>query len=113
MVVPSIHVLIKTFESLSKNCSSRFVAELHSSIDRRLSCYEECSAFWIAAALNAHFKLKWCTSAESDKFKSILIEKVTEANAKQTEVVDSTTTRTQKKKESLSFFDTLKINFFQ
>ena len=54
-----------------------------------------------AAALDPHFKLKWCTSAESDKFESILIEKVTKANAKPTEVVDSTTelaTSTQKKK---------------
>ena len=65
MVVPSIHVLIKTFESLSENYSSRFVAELRPSIDRRLSCYEECSAFWIAAALDPHYKLKCGIAGEN------------------------------------------------
>ena len=49
MVVSCVHVLKKTFESLSEKFSTRFVAQLCSSIDKRLTRYEECDAFLTAA----------------------------------------------------------------
>ena len=70
----------------------------------------------LSGLLLPRFKLKWCTSAESDKFESSLIDKVTRANVTPSEVVliaDNTTepaTSSTQKKPSLSFFDSLMTN---
>ena len=112
MVVPCVRVLKKTFKSLSEKFSTRFVAQLCSSIDKQLTRCEECDAFLTAATLNPRFKLKWCTNAEGSILESNLIDKVKQANPNSSEdvAVVNILVATPKKKESLSFFDSLMTN---
>ena len=120
MAVPCVRVLKETMLSLSQKYSSRFVAALQASVEKRLTRYENCDAFLIASALDPRFKLKWCTSSEVDSLKSNLIRKIKEANPStdiqvnsQSECTPSSgvpSTSTGQKKQSLTFFDTLMNN---
>ena len=51
-------VLKSTIDSLSHKYTSRFVATLKSSIDKRLTMYENIDAFLLASALDPRFKVQ-------------------------------------------------------
>ncbi len=76
MIVPCIRVLKSTVEDLSHKYTSRFVTTLKSSINKRLSMYEDIDEFLLASALDPRFKLKWCSSNECLRIKGLLVSKL-------------------------------------
>ena len=118
MIVPCIRVLKASMAKLSNKFLTWLVSALKTSVDDRLSLYEEREAFLFASALDPRFKLKWCSS--SDEYSSIkakFVAKVKSANAEDVVVESShdasqstsssVTGENHKKNKSLSFFDEL------
>ena len=77
MILPVVRGLRNEINELHKKFKSRFVSTLKSSIDARLSKYEQ-ECFKVAAALDPRWKLAWCTTLlEATDIKQLVIEKVT------------------------------------
>ena len=77
MILPVVRGLRNEINKLHKKSKSRFVSTLKSSIDARLSKYEQ-ECFKLAAALDPWWKLAWCTTLlEATDIKQLVIEIVT------------------------------------
>ena len=64
LVIPCVRGLWAEMEELSSTYKSKMVATLRSSIDKRLTKFEQTENFQIAAALDPRWKLAWCTPEE-------------------------------------------------
>ena len=78
VVLPIVRGLRTELAKLEKKFLSSFVATLKSSLDSRLSQYEEDLTFQLAAALDPRWKLAWCTPEESANLRKIIFQKVNE-----------------------------------
>ena len=77
MVIPCIRGLRAELEELGKK-SSKLASTLKSSLERRLSRYEQEEALQMAAALDPRLKLDWCHDEERAAVKELVKDKVLE-----------------------------------
>ena len=91
VILPVVRGLRSEINDLHHKFKSRFVATLKSSIDSRLTKYEQ-ECFKLAAALDPRWKLAWCATQESKDVKQLIIQKVTilyESNPQATTRIES------------------------
>ena len=111
-IIPSIRGLHVSLDSLSLKYKSPMVQTLKSSLERRMSSYEDCEHFLIAAILDPRFKLNWCVDLEKPQLKQRFI-----AIVKNSDIVLANTTSTwtsdepppQKRSRLFSFMTTTTV----
>ena len=62
-------------ESLHVKFNSRLTTALKSSLEKRMSKYEQHEFFKVAAALDLRWKVGWCVQKESAQIKNIILDK--------------------------------------
>ena len=77
-VIICIRSLREQLLNMTKNYNCRLLTTLQDSLQKRLSKYEEMEAFQLTASLDPRYKLDWCTDAEFENVKEILLKKLEE-----------------------------------
>ena len=72
LVIPCVKGMKVTLQKLYEKYNSKFVKALRTSFEKRMSSYET-DVYILATSLDPRFKLKWCTGAEHDEHKSLLL----------------------------------------
>ena len=85
LVIPCIHGLHKSLESLSVTYNSRMLLALVKSVDNRMAKYESRQLFILVSTLDPRFKLRWCSGdGKEQKVKTILLCQGSQAHHLQT-----------------------------
>ena len=74
-VIVCVHSLKEQLQKHSEMFNCRLLTALDTSLERRLSKYEDMEVFQLAATLDPRYKLDWCMDEEFDNIRDILIKK--------------------------------------
>ena len=102
-VIVCVRSLREQLQSLSETFSCRLLSSLQTSLEKRLSKYEDMEVFQLAATLDPRYKLDWCTDNEFEILKKMLLKKADFAPDTITELSDECPPPSKRAKPGLSF----------
>ncbi|KAI2659489.1 Zinc finger BED domain-containing protein 4 [Labeo rohita] len=82
LIIPCVRGLRHAIKNMKMTGNKKFVSTLQSSLESRLTKFEEMECFQVAATLNPRFKLDWCIGEEQVIIKNLLNAKVESASPK-------------------------------
>ena len=74
-VIICICSLREQLQKLSEKYSCRLLTALQNAVEKRLSKYEGMEELQLAATIDPHYKVDWCTDEEFDIIRGILLKK--------------------------------------